>query len=93
MHKVPPDLKKALKSDESAQERWLNLTKLAQNEWICWVITPKKAETRKKHIERTVTELTEGKRRPCCWAGCPHQKKLIKKLSVAILLIIVVVFA
>jgi len=26
-------------------------------------------------IERTITELMEGKRRPCCWAGCVHRNK------------------
>ena len=33
----------------------------------------KKDETREKHIERTRSELLEGKRRPCCWPGCPHR--------------------
>lgn len=73
VHKVPDDLKKALVSDKSALERWNDLTPLARNEWICWSITNKKPETRKNHIERTVTELMAGKRRPCCWAGCMHR--------------------
>jgi hypothetical protein len=46
---------------------------LARNERICWVISVKKSETRKDHVRRTVTELIDGKRRPCCWAGCPHR--------------------
>ncbi len=73
VHKVPADLRKALLSDKSALERWQDLTPLARNEWICWVITNKKPETRKNHIERTITELKEGKRRPCCWIGCIHR--------------------
>jgi len=73
VHEVPPDLRKALVSDESALERWQDLTPLARNEWICWVITNKKPETRKNHVDRTLTELLEGKRRPCCWAGCIHR--------------------
>jgi len=73
VHKVPTDLYNALISDESALERWEDLTPLARNEWICWVITTKKSETRNSHIERTITELLEGKRRPCCWAGCIHR--------------------
>jgi uncharacterized protein YdeI (YjbR/CyaY-like superfamily) len=40
-----------------------DLTTLARNEWICWVLWPKKAETRSQHIERLCTELSEGKRR------------------------------
>lgn len=74
VHDVPKDLYNALTADNSALERWQDLTPLARNEWICWNITNKKPETRKNHIERTVTELVEGKRRPCCWAGCPHRK-------------------
>jgi uncharacterized protein YdeI (YjbR/CyaY-like superfamily) len=73
VHEVPPDLRKALLADESAQERWEDLTPLARNEWICWVISNKKPETRQNHVERTITELLEGKRRPCCWLGCNHR--------------------
>ena len=73
VHQVPEDLYEALISDKSALERWEDLTPLARNEWICWTITNKKPETRKNHIERTVTELLEGKRRPCCWMGCIHR--------------------
>lgn len=73
VHKVPEDLRKALASDQSALERWEDLTPLARNEWICWTITPKKPETRRNHIKRTIAELLEGKRRPCCWAGCIHR--------------------
>lgn len=73
VHNVPADLREALISDESALERWEDLTPLARNEWICWVISNKKPETRENHIERTITELLEGKRRPCCWLGCDHR--------------------
>lgn len=73
VHDVPEDLNEALLADESALERWNDLTPLARNEWICWTITTKKLETRANHIERTVTELLAGKRRPCCWAGCMHR--------------------
>lgn len=74
VHKVPQDLSSALSSDESALERWNDLTPLARNEWICWTISTKKPETRENHIERIITELMAGKRRPCCWAGCQHRK-------------------
>ena len=62
VHEVPDDLYKALVDDESALERWEDLTPLARNEWICWTITTKKPETRTNHIERTITELLEGVR-------------------------------
>lgn len=73
LHKIPKDLDRALKADESAKERWDDLTPLSKNEWICWTISTKKPETRQNHIERTVIELLKGKRRPCCWAGCIHR--------------------
>lgn len=74
VHEMPADLRKALISNELALERWESLTPLARNEWICWTILVKQPETRKNHIERTVTELLEGKRRPCCWYGCIHRE-------------------
>ena len=74
VHTVPADLRAALISDESVLERWEDLTPLSRNEWICWVITTKKPETRANHIDRVITELLEGVRRPCCWAGCLHRE-------------------
>jgi len=73
VHDMPPELAKALISDESALERWEDLTPLARNEWICWIISNKKIETRNNHLDRTITELLQGKRRPCCWLGCNHR--------------------
>jgi uncharacterized protein YdeI (YjbR/CyaY-like superfamily) len=75
VHNVPADLKKVLVSDADVRERWQDLTPLARNEWICWVVTNKRPETRANHIERVSTELLAGKRRPCCWAGCIHRNK------------------
>lgn len=73
VHNMPADLRQALTDDKAALERWEDLTPLARNEWICWTVTVKKAETRKDHIKRVVSELKEGKRRPCCWIGCIHR--------------------
>jgi uncharacterized protein YdeI (YjbR/CyaY-like superfamily) len=75
VHVVPGDLRKALISDLEVLERWNSLTPLARNEWICWTVSVKKIETRENHIERVCSELKEGVRRPCCWAGCQHRKK------------------
>jgi uncharacterized protein YdeI (YjbR/CyaY-like superfamily) len=73
VHEVPDDLREALLSDDSALEQWEDLTPLARNEWICWVISTKKPETRSNHIDRVVAELLQGIRRPCCWLGCNHR--------------------
>jgi len=75
VHLVPKDLKDAVISSAVVLDFWNDLTPLARNEWICWVVSVKKEETRKEHIERLCKQLKEGKRRPCCWPGCPHRKK------------------
>jgi hypothetical protein len=72
-HKVPADLRKALTADRAALEKWEDITPLARNEWICWVESVKKPETRREHVERVCSELKEGMRRPCCWMGCSHR--------------------
>ena len=71
VHKVPKDLRKVLTSDLDVLAKWNNLTPLARNEWICWTTIVKESETRKEHIERLCADLLKGKRRPCCWPGCP----------------------
>ena len=73
-HQLPEDLKKVLAADPAALKLWEDITPLARNEWICWVISVKKPETRREHVERVRTELKEGMRRPCCWMGCVHRK-------------------
>ncbi len=74
VHSLPADLKKALLSDSKALAKWENITPLARNEWICWTISVKGADTRKEHVKRVCSELKEGIRRPCCWIGCIHRK-------------------
>ena len=66
VHRVPADLRQALISANAVRDAWNDLTPLARNEWICWVTSVKKPETRKHHIERVPNELLKGKRRPCC---------------------------
>jgi len=73
-HKLPADLRKAFAFVPKAREKWNDITPLARNEFICWILDAKKSETRKHRIERTCNELAQGKRRPCCWAGCVHRK-------------------
>lgn len=75
-HKMPRDLEKALKADSKVQRLWEDITPLARNEFICWVISAKQDTTRERRVRRTTEELLEGKRRPCCWAGCIHRQKI-----------------
>lgn len=73
VHTVPADLRKSLVSSPKVLAAWNDLTPLGRNEWICWTISVKKAETRNAHIKRIYEDMLKGKRRPCCWAGCPHR--------------------
>lgn len=75
VHKIPADLKKALLAHPESLAAWNSITPLARNEWICWLEGAKLIDTRKRRVERTYTELTEGIRRPCCWPGCMHREK------------------
>src|SRR5579862_2307949 len=73
VHEMPADLRKALSSDPQVLAVWEDITPLARNEWICWIESAKKAETRNRRIEWGFSSLKGGKRRPCCWPGCPHR--------------------
>ena len=73
VHKVPADLRKALAADKTALSLWEGLTPLARNEWIWWVTSAKKEETRNHRIAVGLDKMRKGMRRSCCWAGCPHR--------------------
>ena len=73
VHVAGEDLQAALQSDPCLLALWEGLTPLGRNEFICWVEDAKQAKTRQRRIQRTGEELLEGKKRPCCWAGCIHR--------------------
>jgi hypothetical protein len=73
VHEAGPDLRAALESDPDVLALWQGLTPLGRNEFICWVDDAKQPATRQRRIQRTTEELQEGKKRPCCWAGCIHR--------------------
>lgn len=73
VHKLPADLREVIVSVPSVFKIWEDITPLARNEWICWVTSAKKEETRTIRIEKALSKLKGGMRRPCCWAGCMHR--------------------
>ncbi len=73
VHTLPLDLQKAIVGAPAAKAVWEDITPLARNEWICWVTSGKKAETRGIRIKKALSKLKGGMRRPCCWAGCTHR--------------------
>jgi hypothetical protein len=72
-HEITKDISKILTENPEVLKIWSTLTPLAQNEWICWVTFFKKEETYQNHLSRLKEDLLKGKRRPCCWIGCPHR--------------------
>ena len=73
VHEAPDDMRIAIEAEPNIFALWQALTSLGRNEFICWVEDAKRPETRKRRIERTVEELNQGQKRPCCWAGCIHR--------------------
>jgi uncharacterized protein YdeI (YjbR/CyaY-like superfamily) len=75
VHELPEDLRDALIGNPGVLAKWVDITPLARNEFICWVTDAKQDKTRQRRIRRTQEELEEGKRRPCCWPGCKHRER------------------
>ncbi len=73
VHEASEDLQAAVRAEPAILALWDGLTPLGRNEFICWVDDAKQVKTRARRIERTCEELREGKKRPCCWAGCIHR--------------------
>lgn len=66
--KVPADLRKALASaSPKAKDVWSDITAIARRDWIHWIVSAKRAETRAKRIETACDKLAKGDRRPCCF--------------------------
>lgn len=65
--RVPSDLRKALCADANAHARWKSLTPVARRDWIQWIQSAKKAETRDRRVATTGDRLASGKRSICCF--------------------------
>jgi len=70
---VPQDLETALATaPEKIQELWKDITPMARWEWVRWVNATQNPETRKRRVEVSISKMSSGKRRPCCFnlAAC-----------------------
>jgi len=65
--KVPADLRRALTAAPAARAVWLDITPTARRDWIHWIVSAKKAETRTRRIANACDMLASGKRRACCF--------------------------
>jgi len=79
IHRMTADIQAVLKKNKDVAVVWNTLTPLSKNEWICWVTIVKKKETREEHLVRLCEDIRRGKRRPCCWPGCPHRRPNAEK--------------
>lgn len=64
---VPADLKQALAAHAAARATWDDITPLARRDWIHWITSGKKAETRTKRLAVACDKLATGQRRACCF--------------------------
>ena len=64
---VPPDLRKALSAAPEAKSQWSSLTPTARRDWVQWLSSAKKAETRARRVASSIDMLVCGKRRVCCF--------------------------
>lgn len=65
---IPADVKRALAAaGPKVREVWADITPIARRDWLHWITSGKKAETRVKRIEVACSKLAAGSRRPCCF--------------------------
>jgi hypothetical protein len=70
---VPPDLQKALAAaPRKIRDIWNDITPMARWEWVRWVNATRNPDTRKRRVEVSISKMSSGKRRPCCFnlAAC-----------------------
>lgn len=65
--KVPADLRRALAASPKARAVWSDITPVARRDWIHWVTSAKRSETRARRIDNACEMLASGKRRACCF--------------------------
>ena len=64
---VPADLRRALAADPKARALWGDITPIARKDWIHWIVSAKRAETRARRVDHACAMLAAGKRRVCCF--------------------------
>jgi hypothetical protein len=65
---VPLDLQEALTAaPDEIQDLWQAITPMARWEWVRWVNATRNPDTRARRVEVTISKMSNGKRRPCCF--------------------------
>jgi len=73
--KVPADLRKALAAAPEARGLWSDITPVARRDWIHWITSAKRPETRARRIDNACEMLAAGKRRVCCFDRSGYYSK------------------
>lgn len=63
---VAADLGIAFKGSPKAAALWKDLTTECRRDYVRWIDSTNNPDTRARRVRRTVEQLAEGKRRPCC---------------------------
>lgn len=66
-HRMPADLRKALASATRARATWADITAIARRDWIQWITSAKRPDTRARRVNNACAMLAAGKRRVCCF--------------------------
>jgi hypothetical protein len=81
---VPADLRKALINAPRARAVWSDITPIARRDWIHWIVSAKRPETRARRISNTCAMLADGKRRVCCFDRYGFYSKSLSSPNAAI---------
>jgi hypothetical protein len=65
--RIPADLRKALAAAPKAKASWSDITPVARRDWILWITSAKRPETRARRVANACDMLASGKRRVCCF--------------------------
>ncbi len=82
--KVPTDLRKALATAPKARALWSKITPGARRDWILWITSAKRPETRARRMENACAMLAAGKRRVCCFDRSGFYSKSLNAPKAAI---------
>ena len=64
--RVPLDLRQALAAADAARAVWSDITCVARRDWIVWITSARRSETRARRVSNACEMLAAGKRRVCC---------------------------
>ena len=77
----PADLAAALAAAPAASRVWKETTAIARVDWIHWLDSAKRADTRAKRVRDACSMLAGGKKRVCCFDPSGYYSKAFEAPS------------